>query len=80
MTPQEIERSYEQDLKTPFPYRDCGWLRAHTTYESGELTSDLNMYFSDIAGFASTATRLHERKLDQLTTNLPCLKMTFLST
>jgi hypothetical protein len=49
----ELRRLYESELCTPFPYSDASKLRR----EGGELYEgfipDLDMHFSDIAGYCS---------------------------
>jgi hypothetical protein len=81
MTPDEIERTYREDLLEPFPYDDCRRLRVLTGHSSKRLleglTADLDFYFSYIAGFASSASRLRQRSPEQLIKAIPFLERGF---
>ena len=66
MTPEEIEGLYSLSFKGPFPYRDCYWLAETVKRPDSELIPELDSYFADIAGYASSASRLHNRTPEEL--------------
>jgi hypothetical protein len=76
MTAIEIERYSRTEMWKKFPYADCRWLQANAAAGTG-LTADLNTYFADIAGFASSASELRKRNQDQLERAEQRLKSSF---
>jgi hypothetical protein len=76
MTPEEIETTTRAELYGPFPYADCHRLQEHVAH--GEyLIPDLDIYFAEIAGYGSSASRLKQRDKKQLHDSLKYLRMTF---
>jgi|SRR6185437_9235460 len=61
MTAVEVENIYKTRFLVPFPYADCRWLISHENQQAESLIPELDMYFSVIAGYSSSATRLGER-------------------
>ena len=76
MTPTDIETLTRDELYGKFPYEDCHWLRNNTA-AGEELIPDLDIYFSDIAGFSSSASRLAERHIEQLEAYWPSMQLNF---
>jgi len=66
MTPEEIEQTYELQMMRAFPYEDCRYLKKACSVSTDAFSADLNCYWSDIAGFASSATRLTRRSQLQI--------------
>jgi hypothetical protein len=79
-TPNEIEQYFETAIKHPFPYEDCRWVVAHSNVNVEELIPDLDLYDSNIAGYASSATKLGSRTPEQLRKGLRSLQKDFFST
>jgi hypothetical protein len=50
--------TYEQEFRIPFPYADCRKLRRESGDRYEGLIPDLDMYFSDIAGYCSWGKRI----------------------
>src|SRR5260221_6138942 len=63
--PTAIQQWCEADY-TPFPYEDCRTLLALSPGEYDGLIPDLDLYFSTIAGYASSASRVHSWSADGL--------------
>jgi len=84
MTPDEIERLYLTELRTRFPYRDSERIRhglnPATRRRVSDFNPDLDAYLALIAGFASSATRIANRPLEQLRRALPFLDKGFYET
>jgi hypothetical protein len=53
----EIERLF-RSISHPFPYDECRYLIKQRPEAGGALIPDLDLYFSTIAGYASSATSL----------------------
>jgi hypothetical protein len=79
-TAHDIERFFKSALNHPFPYEDCRWVAAHSNLNVEELIPDLDLYDSNIAGYASSATRLRSRSPEQLREGLRSLQKDFFST
>lgn len=81
MTPIEMEQLYRTELVRPFPYKDCRRLTRSIGKDIGitssDLIPDLDIYLADVAGFASSATRLRGRPVEQLRRYLPYLELSF---
>lgn len=76
MTPEEIEKTTQAELYGPFPYADCHQLQEHVTHRE-YLIPDLDIYFAEVAGYGSSASRLEQREKQQLHDSLKYLRMTF---
>lgn len=61
MTGKQIEDLYNSQFLGPFPYEDCKRLAAAAKTPTGDLIPELDMYFSNIAGYSSSASRLMTR-------------------
>ena len=66
MTPAEIEQTYHLQMDRPFPYEDCRYLKKKCKVAVDAFAADLELYWADIAGFASSATRLTKRSQLQI--------------
>ncbi len=60
-----------------FPYEDCRYLHKKFPSVTDGLIPDLDMYFAFIAGFSSSASRLHERPYSQVSDAIPRLRLSF---
>ena len=76
----DIEKYYKSALEHPFPYKDCRWVALHTQIRVEDLIPNFDWYDSNIAGYASSATKLEERSPQQLQQGLHSLQKDFLST
>jgi hypothetical protein len=74
---QNLERLYEREFIRKFPHQDCFKLQKLHPRIAHALVPDLDMYFSFIAGYASSATRLEQRPRTELRAALPKLKRSF---
>jgi hypothetical protein len=74
---QSLELLYEREFIHKFPYQDCFKLQKHHPRIAHALVPDLDMYFSFVAGYASSATRLEQRPRTELRAALPKLKRSF---
>jgi hypothetical protein len=74
---QELERLYEREFIHKFPYQDCYKLQKLHPRIAHALVPDLDVYFSFIAGYGSSATTLHQRPNVELRDALPKLKRSF---
>jgi hypothetical protein len=68
MTGIQIERLYTSRLAGPFPYAECRWLVDQEEQRDSGLVPELDHYFSSIAGYSSSASRLMERSSEALRT------------
>jgi len=70
MTAREIEVIYRTEMLLIFPYDDCGKLRGQvgirTRNQLVELIAGIDYYCSYVAGFASSATTLKDRPVEEL--------------
>ena len=80
MTGAQLEEIYASRLKGPFPYEDCRWLAAHENQPAEDLIPELDMYFSNVAGYSSSASRLGERSRNALRTARETLAKDFFET
>jgi hypothetical protein len=76
----DIEKYYKSALEHPFPYKDCRWVALHTQIKVEDLIPNFDWYDSNVAGYASSATKLEERSPQQLQQGLHSLQKDFLST
>jgi hypothetical protein len=74
---QKLERLYEREFIHKFPYHDCYKLQKLHPRIAHALVPDLDVYFSFIAGYGSSATTLHQRPKAELRAALPKLKRSF---
>jgi len=74
---QKLERLYEREFIHKFPYQDCYKLQRFHPRITRSLVPDLDMYFSFIAGYGSSATTLHQRPKAELRAAVPKLKRSF---
>src|SRR5437773_5099705 len=63
---QMIKQQYKQDCQTPFPLEDVRKLRSRDSENYVLLHGQLELYFSYIAGYASSADRLDRRSKAEL--------------
>jgi hypothetical protein len=75
---EKIEKRYRNDLVGKFPYKDCYSLQKKYPKQMTSIVPDLDEYFSFIAGYSSSATRLNERSKDELRRAVPELRRSFL--
>jgi hypothetical protein len=54
----DLLHTYEEEFRMPFPYADCRKLRREGGDRYEGLIPDLDMYFSDIAGYCSWGKRI----------------------
>ena len=64
---EQIEALYKSSFEGPFPYKDCRWLANELQKPNEGLIPDLDLFFGDIAGYSSRATRLGRRSCEELT-------------
>ena len=55
---EQIRRAFKDDLHGPFPYDGCRKLLREKSGTFQHLISDLDMYFSGIAGYASWGKKI----------------------
>jgi hypothetical protein len=77
MTPTEIEEAYHDQLRRGFPYDDCRYLKKKHGVDSEAFSADLEHYWADISGFASSATRLTRRSQLQILWGTESLSRSF---
>ena len=63
---EQIEALYKSSFEGPFPYKDCRWLANELQKPIEDLIPELDLYFGDIAGYGSRATRLGRRSCEEL--------------
>jgi hypothetical protein len=73
----EIQDLYKTSFMDKFPYDDCYQLAKKTQQPSADLIPELDFYFSTIAGYSSSATRLQNRSLQELEKAKNVLSKTF---
>lgn len=61
-----IEALYEASFDGPFPYEDCREIAKLLGRSTEDLIPELDWYFSNIAGYSSSATRLRNRSPEEL--------------
>jgi hypothetical protein len=76
-TGRQIEELYRTTFVGPFPYDDCFFLADSSGIPREDLIPELDMYFSEIAGYSSSATRLLSRSSVDLETARKTLKRGF---
>jgi hypothetical protein len=74
---QELEILFRQEFIHNFPYPDCRKLQKLHPRIARQLVPDLDMYFSFIAGYSSSATRLDQRPQRELRAAVPKLRRSF---
>lgn len=75
-----LEQRYREERTAPFPHEDCRKLRQEYPLLTDGLVPSLDSYFSFIAGFSSSASKLTERPRSQLSDAIPKLKRSFFET
>lgn len=78
--PERLEEHYKTELLGKFPLDDCRKLQIKEPVLKRELIPDLDSYFSFIAGYCSSATRLSRRPIGELRQAIPRLKRSFFDT
>jgi len=73
----EIEAVFESSLREPFPCEDCHRLCDAAQMSPGDLIPSLDWYFSMLAGYSSSATRLVNRTPEELATARELLSKDF---
>lgn len=73
----EVQKRYENDFVGKFPYKDCYALQKAYPQQTASLIPDLDEYFSFIAGYGSSATRLSARPVDELRNAVSKLNRSF---
>jgi len=63
---QEIEETYKREMCKRFPNADCQTLVWFAGGDIAEIVTELDLYFSALAGYACSATTLHMRSPKQL--------------
>ena len=74
---RSLEERYRSKMCVRFPYEDCRHLHKRFPSIADGLVPDLDMYFSFIAGFSSSASRLDERPYSQISSAIPRLRLSF---
>jgi len=64
--PEQIDSLYQSDFGGPFPYKDCFLISDRCGVETAELIPELDLFFSYIAGWSSSAARLDRRPAQEL--------------
>jgi hypothetical protein len=63
---QTIKQQFDSEFTHPFPTAEVGKLRSVDSKNLGQLHGELDLYFSSIAGYASSADRLARRPRAEL--------------
>ncbi len=74
---EEVEKHYGSGFVGKFPYKDCYALQKMYPKQTANIIPDLDEYFSFIAGYSSSATRLSSRSKDELRYAVPKLRRSF---
>jgi hypothetical protein len=74
---EDVERRYDSYFKGKFPYDDCYALQKVNPNLTANIIPDLDEYFSFIAGYSSSATKLSVRSKDELRDAVPKLRRSF---
>ena len=61
----ELSRIYDEEVCGPFPSEGCRWLMCEFG-ASDDLTSDLDLWFSDVAGLSSRGKKLLHWSVDDV--------------
>ena len=77
MTPAELEAAYNLQVNHAFPTEDCRYLKKACARSTKDLAADLQQYFADINGYASSASRFNRRTWDQLEHGVETLRLGF---
>ena len=77
---KDVEQSYATRSRHPFPYKDCYKLQKLQPRLAHGLIPDLDLYFSFVAGYSSSATRLKNRPIEELRVAIPKLLKSFFDT
>jgi hypothetical protein len=75
-----LEERYKTCLKVGFPYKDCRKLHRQNPSLTDRFIPDLDMYFSFIAGYTSSATSLAARPREEIRKAIPRLRLSFFET
>ncbi len=84
MDPETIEakleeiRGWELEAEGPFPYPDCRFLSQGTEETATDLITDLDLWMSKIAGYASRGRRLMKLPAIALRQMRDAISLTFL--
>lgn len=73
----EVEERYGSEFVGKFPYKDCYAIQKMYPKQAASLIPDLDEYFSFIAGYSSSASRLSARSGEELRNAIPKLKRSF---
>jgi hypothetical protein len=76
----EVKFRYQHEFLHAFPYKDCRKLHNRYQQLTDGLIPSLDLYFSFIAGFSSSATTLGQRSQEEIRKAIPKLTMTFFET
>ncbi len=63
---EQIESLEKSGFGGPFPYKDCSLISHLCGVETAELIPELDLFFGDIAGWSSSATRLDQGPIQEL--------------
>ena len=63
---EQIESLEKSGFDGPFPFEDCYLISHQCGVETAELIPELDLFFMDIAGWSSSATRLDRRPTQEL--------------
>lgn len=63
---RQIESLYQSSFTKKFPYADCYKVQREYPKITAALIPDLDAFFSFIAGYSSSATRMCKRPIDEL--------------
>ena len=73
----ELRRVCKEDLSRPFPYQDCRRVLAAANLSGDDLIPELDLYFSDVAGYCSWGKRLLRFSRSELLTARATLERSF---
>jgi hypothetical protein len=74
---EAVERRYTSSFTGKFPYNDCYALQKMFPKLTAAIIPDLDEYFSFIAGYSSSATRMSTRSMAELRNAVPKLRKSF---
>ena len=74
---QQIKERFNREFRHPFPTEDVEKLRLVDSKNLEQLHGELDLYFSFIAGYASSADRLARRSRAELITTRKYLSQSF---
>lgn len=74
---EEIRRIYDEEARLPFPYEGCRTLLQDISNDFEGFIPDLDMYFSDIAGYSCSTKKFSEWSAPSLRETIGHLSLNF---